>query len=937
MPRRILTGSAIGLLVLFHAAWCDQAGARPAAKPGPTGVAVLDMLSFWRMYHTLQPPVVDADGMITPYLLKVAWLDEATAPPPAGWDEPNFDDSAWLRTMGRGGLQTPYLARQCLRGRFGVTAPAQVKDLKLSIEYHGGVVVYLNGKELTRQNMPAGPVGDATLAEAYPLEAFVGPTGGLLAVESTYIPGGRTGKPDAESARRMASRNRRVEDFVVPSSALRQGVNVLAIEIVRSAFNKAHLVTPGQGKGRSGKYDWGTCDLLNVRLAAGSAEGLTLNASRPPGLQVWNSDAMSSDSGLDYGDVCEPLRPIRIVAARNGLFSGKVVVGSTKAISGLKATAGELKGPGGSIPASAASVRYGYPWHEEWGFTRGDGTIRYPYPQWAPPFGALLTAPPAEANVVKMERAASLTGAVVPVWVTVKVPKDAKAGTYAGELRIEVRGEREVVVPVRLEVSGFLLPDTQDNRTWVEMIEVPDTTAVEYNLPLWGERHMEMIAESFRLISPSGTRVVHLPAIAHTNLGNAESMIRWVRKGPGQYEWDFSVMDKYLDLAQKNLGTPKVVVLQVWDLYMRTTFGKRFEDFKGLGQPQVTMLDRATGKTELATLPKLEDAPSKAIWQGLIGEVRKRLARRGIEKALMLGMFTDATPPKEHIQFFHDIAPDLPWVQQGHGRWKDKIYGISDVAYQATVWGGFRFGDGLVQTNQRGAAVVQSLLGWKNPRLDAVFERNQGLDAFPVTRWRFYAETGITSELRGVGRIGADYWKAVKNKEGRRAGWVHSRFPEGAWGGSGIQLNLCSSALAPGPEGPLATQRLLAFCEGVQDCEARIVIEKALARDALKAFLIAKRPFWRHTWAAGLLDDALKSRMDPDLAARCRETLDRRLRDMWRTLSNHQLGGVFFFGAGGWRWAPGITGHRWHLSSGWQDNTRTLFDLAAQVQRATGS
>ena len=278
----------------------------------------------------------------------------------------------------------------------------------------------------------------------------------------------------------------------------------------------------------------------------------------------------------------------------------------------------------------------------------------------------------------------------------------------------------------------------------------------------------------------------------------------------------------------------------------------------------------------------------------------------------MFGMFTDAVPPKEHIQFFHDLAPGVPWVQQGHGRWTKKVYGIADVGYQATVWGGFRFGDGLKQTNQRKEPVVESLHGWKGERLDAVFERNTGLDSYPSTRWRFYAGTGITSELRGIGRVGADYWKVVKGKRGRRVGYPHNRFVEGGWGGSSINLNLCSSALAPGQDGPVATTRLLALTEGIQECEARITIERALTNDAMKA------------------------RLGRTLATRCEEVLDQRLHTMWRTLCNYQLGGPFFFRAGGWRWTPGIPGHRWYLSSGWQDQSRTLYDLAGQVQRKAG-
>jgi hypothetical protein len=853
------------------------AAAQAAKAPPPSDkTVILGGNSFWRMYHTLKPPVVDDGGKIVPAIRNVAWLDEATAPPPEAWTDPNFDDSLWLRTTTRGGCETPYLARQCVRGRFLVTAPAQAKDLRLSVGYHGGVVVYLNGTELTRQNVAPGPVGENTLAEAYPIEAFVAASGDLLAVESTYIPGGRTGKPDAESARRMAARRRELQDFSIPPGALRQGVNVLAIDLIRSPFDKVLLEgdTKLTGKGRSNKYDWYTCRLLDISLTAAGPAGLVANAARPAGLQVWNSDVLSADVGLDYGDTAETLMPIRLVGAKGGSFSGKVVAGSSKAIVALKATAGDLAGAGGAIPASAVNVRYGVPWGDEWGFSRGDGVVRNPYSQGSAFYGAVADAPQADANVVKFERAPALAGAMVPVWITVKVPKDAKPGVYTGTLKIEAQGETPVSVPIRLEVADFALPAPQDNRTWVELIEVPDTLALEYGVPLWSDKHLAMIGESFRLISPSGTRVVHLPAVAHTNLGNAESMIRWIKKpdaaGGAGYEWDFSVMDKYLDLAQKNLGTPKIVVLQVWELYFRSSMGKRFEDFKTLETPLVTMLDPATGKTENGSLPKLSDPSSKAIWKGLIEAVRARLKTRGLDKALMLGMFTDTTPPREHLQFFHDIAPDLPWVQQGHGRWLEKVFGIAEIGYQSTVWGGYRFGDGLTQTNQKGAPIVQGLMGWRNPRLDTVFERNTDLDEYPATRWRFFPETGVTSELRGIGRIGADYWKAVRGKDGRRTAWPHARFPEGSWGGSGIQLNLSSSALAPGPQGPVATNRLLALIEGVQEAEARITIERALC------------------------DQGLKAKLGADLAKRCQETLDRRLRDMWRTLSNLQLGGPYF-------------------------------------------
>jgi len=923
MSRR-LSCLLLTLPILLLSASLARAQARrpPVPTTGTTGTAVLADTSYWRMFHTLKPPVVDAGGgQLVPYLRNVTWLDAPTPEPPANWQTPEFDDSAWLHTMARGGCQTPYLARQCVRGKFQVTSPAQVRGLTLSVDYHGGAIVYLNGKEIARRNLPAGAVTDKTLADPYPLEVYVTASGDLIADDGTYTgPGRRANPADAESRRRMALRVRSLKDFPIPSAALRQGVNVLAIELVRAPYHKIMLETPAQagGRNRHNKYDWYTCELVSVRLAAASPDGLVPNAARPPGFQVWNSDPLSGDSPLDYGDLAEPLRPIRLVAARNGSYHGKVVVGSTKPIVGLRAAAGPLTGPGGTIPASALHVAYGYPWGQEDGFSRGDATIRSPYPAWGGLFGAVIDNAPSPIDVEKTEPPL-VPGAVTPVWLAARAPKDAKPGLYQGELRLAAEGQSPLAVPIQLELTDLVLPDPQDFRTWVELIQAPDTTSVEYNLPLWSPQHFALVARSFDLLRDTGSRVLYIPAIAHTNLGNAESMIRWVKTADGRYEWDFSVMDKYLDLAEQRLGKPKVVVLQVWEIYMssKESIGVRFapelDDRRKAsgGRPLVTLLDRATGRTANEPGPGLDDPASKPVWQALLAEVRRRLRDRQLDKALLLGMFTDATPPKAHFQFFHDIAPDLPWVHEGHGRWLTKPYDIAEVGYQSTVWGGFRFADGLVQSNQDRPPIVASLYGWKLTRLDAVFERNLDLDSYPATRWRFFPETGITGELRGIGRIGADYWRVMKDREGRRRAYIHDRFAEGGWAGNWINLNMCNSILAPGPDGPAATNRLLALVEGVQDCEARIVIERSLT------------------------DDALKARLGRDLADRCQKILDQRLHAMWRTLSNYQLGGPFFFGAGAWRWTAGIPGHRWYLSSGWMDDNKKLYDLAAHVQKKT--
>ncbi len=159
-------------------------------------------------------------------------------------------------------------------------------------------------------------------------------------------------------------------------------------------------------------------------------------------------------------------------------------------------------------------------------------------------------------------------GAVVPIWLTVKAPHDAKPGVYTGQVTIEAKGEKPLAVPVRLELADFSVPDTQDYRTWIELMQSPDTLAVEYNVPFWSERHWALIADSMRYIGEIGSRVVHIPLIAQTNSGNEQSMVRFIKKADGTYDYDFSVMDRYLDIAEKCMGQPKITAFIAWEIYL---------------------------------------------------------------------------------------------------------------------------------------------------------------------------------------------------------------------------------------------------------------------------------------------------------------------------------------------------------------------------------
>jgi hypothetical protein len=575
---------------------------------------------------------------------------------------------------------------------------------------------------------------------------------------------------------------------------------------------------------------------------------------------------------------------------------------------------------GVSIPAGQVAVRYAVSWGQVGG---GPGGL-----------DILLESPPAEV-VVEKDRA--LAG----VWVTVTVPEDAKAGLYRGQLTVEANGLPLRTIPVELTVADWRMPDSQDWRTWIEMIQSPDTLALEYGVPLWSEKHWAMIARSFQLIRSSGSRVVYIPLLRNTNQGNAESMVRWVRQKDGSLKPDYAIMDKYLDLAQKHLGDLKLVVFYAWDAYLVTSY--RNESYverpttsgpaqqrwdmrqKGLA---VTMLDEATGKAEPGHLPLYTAPESRALWQPVYAELRERMKRRGLEKAMALGMVCDQEPSKEEVQFLKEVTGGLAWVCHSHfTRTRNRpspnalLRGVGDIRYEAHATKTYQADPNKGRFH-----------GWQVPELRADLDRF-GEHNGPALRVRQVPQLNITGQQRGVGRLGGDFWNVIRDARGRRAGQAFARYPENHWRG----LNIASWFLAPGPDGPVGTARLENLREGVQECEARILIESAL------------------------LDAERKNRLGPDLAERAQTVLDEHQRAMWRSIwtneehlkvmgaisgrSTHEaawdaltragikLPGFWDAQARRMRTEEDRKGIDWFAGSGWQQRNKQLYAVAAEVQQ----
>ena len=122
----------------------------------------------------------------------------------------------------------------------------------------------------------------------------------------------------------------------------------------------------------------------------------------------------------------------------------------------------------------------------------------------------------------------------------------------------------------------------------------------------------------------------------------------------------------------------------------------------------------------------------------------------------------------------------------------------------------------LSRDPKTGRYAVCSNKGWRNPAMRLVFPRVLSsaitlyTDSVPFC-FRIAPERAELAGVRGVGRMGADYWAGIY---------------KGGHVGATV-----TALLGPGPEGAESTARFECLVEGVQETEARICLERKLEEE----------------------------------------------------------------------------------------------------------
>jgi len=194
------------------------------------------------------------------------------------------------------------------------------------------------------------------------------------------------------------------------------------------------------------------------------------------------------------------------------------------------------------------------------------------------------------------------------------------------------------------------------------------------------------------------------------------------------------------------------------------------------------------------------------------------------KKAMILGILSDGTAPKEVFAAFDAIMP-------GGARW---MRGCHNGTYSQTpdpLPGGgvtalheFCYGTPLEYAKPLAPYWKQR----NGPGTD--YERLSGHEAAAALSW--YRQTGMTALMRrtrGVGRVCLDFFDVLGQAGTGGASTIYNRFPDSSCAQREPSLK---RMVWPGPDGPTTTMRYEAFCEGIQFAEALWVVSEAIDNKA---------------------------------------------------------------------------------------------------------
>lgn len=463
--------------------------------------------------------------------------------------------------------------------------------------------------------------------------------------------------------------------------------------------------------------------------SAASAQNLTAWSKLSPGLH-----AAWGDKDIRYPRLVVPTADIadtcRMVAWKGENIGDMLLLWSPDSLSGVTCSFADFKSKDAKLPRKIASANF----------------IRYTV---ADKYEGKEIGTQVMADMIDSLRVFDMSPRQVrPVWVSLDVPADAKAGIYTSSVKITSQSGKSVTLPLTLEVQKHTLPPARNWGYHLDLWQHPTSVARTQGLKVWSDEHFEAMKPVMKRLADAGQKVitatVNKDPWNHQCYDAYEPMITWTLRADGTWSYDYRIFDRWVQMMM-DLGINKMI-----NCYSMVPWNCELEYF-----------DAKTGKTVTV---KADPGTEKftEIWTPFLKDFKKHLDSKGWLGITNIAMDERAPEAMEAaIKVLEANAPEMGFaIADNHKSYK-RFRGMRDVCVQQgqTV-------DAEDIATRRAKGFTTTFYVCCNPPYPNTFTMSDPYEA-ELLGWY-----GLASDFDGMLRWAYNSWAADPQTDSRFGNWT---------------------------------------------------------------------------------------------------------------------------------------------------------------------
>jgi len=138
----------------------------------------------------------------------------------------------------------------------------------------------------------------------------------------------------------------------------------------------------------------------------------------------------------------------------------------------------------------------------------------------------------------------------LPVWLSVRVPRDASPGVYTGKLEVVTDGRKQLL-NCQVQVKDHVLPSPQEWQFHLDLWQNPYSIARVYKVKPWSKEHFNALKPYIQMLADAGQKAITVSMVYDPWRGQTQdiygAMIQWTKKKDGSWHYDFSIFDQWVN------------------------------------------------------------------------------------------------------------------------------------------------------------------------------------------------------------------------------------------------------------------------------------------------------------------------------------------------------------------------------------------------------